>query len=114
MHDLYYFRTNFQLLIAKYPPPAASSLCVECGKHIKREPFYCYPQCRFNFHVKCVPIPGMVKSTYHDHVLTLRGSFVEDDSRYHSYEFYEEDRNPNDHAYYCAKCVFAGVSQLHL
>ncbi|MBA0770710.1 hypothetical protein Gotri_019312 [Gossypium trilobum] len=72
MHDLYYFGTNFQLLIAKYLPPAASFLCVECGKRIKKEPFYRCPQCRFNFHVKCVPIPGMVKSTYHDHVLTLK------------------------------------------
>ncbi|KAL1145168.1 hypothetical protein V6Z11_A11G281400 [Gossypium hirsutum] len=104
MHDLYYFGTNFQLLIAKYPPPAASFLCVECGKRIKREPFYRCPQCRFNFHVKCVPIPGMVKSTYHDHVLTLKGSFVEDDSRDHRCEFCEEDRNPNDHAYFCEEC----------
>ncbi|KAL1074330.1 hypothetical protein V6Z11_D11G282700 [Gossypium hirsutum] len=104
MHDLYYFGTNFQLLIAKYPPPAASFLCAECGKHIKREPFYCCPQCRFNFHVKCIPIPDMVKSTYHDHVLTLKGSFVEDDSRDHRCEFCEEDRNPNDHAYYCEDC----------
>ncbi|KAB2005561.1 hypothetical protein ES319_D11G279000v1 [Gossypium barbadense] len=46
----------------------------------------------------------MVKSTYHDHVLTLKGSFVEDDSRDHRCEFCEEDRNPNDHAYYCEDC----------
>lgn len=68
----------------------------------------------------------MVKSTCHDRVLTLKDSFVEDDSRDHRCECCEEDINPNDHAYYCyreecdgeviahVECVHNGVSQLHL
>ena len=65
------------------------------------------PQCDFNLHVQCGPLPYTIKHKCHVDSLTLTDSPVEDDS---DDEFYcdacEEERNPRFPFYYCAGCQF--------
>ncbi|OMO96110.1 C1-like protein [Corchorus olitorius] len=67
-------------------------------------PFYRCVECGINFHLKCVPVPQIIKSKCHFHPLTLKDSFVEDDSGEHYCDVCEEERHPKDHVYCCDEC----------
>ncbi|XP_039071586.1 uncharacterized protein LOC120218752 [Hibiscus syriacus] len=126
LDDLYYFGTDFQLLCANSRPSWETHFsCYKCENICKGEPFYRCLQCSINFHLKCVPIPDIVQSKYHRHPLTLKDSFVEDDSGKYYCDFCEEERNSKDHVYYCKECngqtiahiecvIIREVSKLHL
>ncbi|GMJ01832.1 hypothetical protein HRI_003852400 [Hibiscus trionum] len=104
--DLYYFGTDYQLFSANYPVSEMTTafVCYKCEKSCQGEPFYRCLQCSINFHLKCVTIPDTVESKYHRHPLTLKDSFVEDDSGKYYCDFCEEERNRSDHVYYCKEC----------
>ncbi|XP_017984636.1 PREDICTED: uncharacterized protein LOC108663792 [Theobroma cacao] len=95
VHNLYYFGTNYQ-------PKAWFPVCSVCGELCKA--FYRCLECAINFHLDCVPIPRIVHSKYHVHHLTMKDSFLEDDSGEYYCDICEEERYPNDHVYCCEEC----------
>ena len=84
----------------------AEAKCNACGNTCDSLILRC-PQCDFNLHVQCGPLPNTIKHKCHVDSLTLTDSPVEDDS---DDEFYcdacEEERNPRFPIYYCAGCLF--------
>ncbi|EOY19989.1 Cysteine/Histidine-rich C1 domain family protein, putative isoform 1 [Theobroma cacao] len=98
VHNLYYFGTNFQLHFGTY-----SHFCRVCEKDCTGA-FYRCLECAINFHLDCVPIPRIVHSKRHVHHLSMKDSFLEDDSGEFYCDICEKERCPNDHVYYCEEC----------
>ncbi|XP_021298093.1 uncharacterized protein LOC110427047 isoform X2 [Herrania umbratica] len=103
MHNLYYFGPDYE---------KSYQLCNQCKSYIGKEPFYYCVECNINLHLKCVPIPCLVKSKCHMHRLTLKNNFVEDDSGEYYCDICEEERNSKNHCYYCEEC--AGLFVAHV
>ncbi|KAK6271490.1 hypothetical protein POUND7_008588 [Theobroma cacao] len=100
-HYLYYFGTKFQQLRKRFKDRIFP--CSECWKNC-RGPFYRCLECAINFHLECVPISHIFKSTCHIHCLTIKDSFVEDDSEESYCDICEQERCPDDHVYCCEEC----------
>ncbi|OMO84482.1 C1-like protein [Corchorus capsularis] len=101
-HNLYYLGTDCQLLSANYNFPFN---CSKCRKNCRGQPFYRCMECNdINFHLECVPLLHIVKSRHHIHPLTLKDSFIEDDSGEYYCDICEEERFAKDHVYYCEEC----------
>lgn len=116
-HNLYYFGTNCQLLFGRYVrllgrASATVFCCNKCQINCNGKPFYRCLECAINFHLGCVPIPGVVKSGCHRHPLILKDSFTEDDSAEYYCDVCEEERYGNDHVYYCEECNGLFVSHI--
>ncbi|XP_021297008.1 uncharacterized protein LOC110426178 [Herrania umbratica] len=96
-HNLYYFGTKFQESQFSFFP------CNECSQDCGG-PFYRCLECAINFHLDCVPIPHIVKSRRHIHLLIIKDSFVEDDSEESYCDICEEERCRDDYVYCCEEC----------
>ncbi|TYH96278.1 hypothetical protein ES332_A12G166200v1 [Gossypium tomentosum] len=108
MHHLYYFGTDFDRFFAMYSDFIdiyAGLFCSHCGEICSGQSFYRCLECFINFHVECVSLPQIIKSKCHIHPLTLKDSYIEDDSEEHYCDACEERRHPNHHVYYCEECA---------
>ncbi|MBA0716272.1 hypothetical protein Golax_015114, partial [Gossypium laxum] len=108
MHQVPFHREHV-FVSCVFPHEDSKPPCYACPFALKSLMFaYNCEHCLINLHPTCASSLRR----------PLKSSFVEDDSRDHRCEFCEEDRNPNDHAYYCedcngqviahVECVFAG------
>ncbi|OMO96102.1 Zinc finger, PHD-type [Corchorus olitorius] len=114
-HHLYYFGAEFQHFFATYCDIVdvfAGKHCCHCGENCSVQAFYRCLECDVNFHLECVPIPQIVKSKVHVHPLTLKDSFIEDDSGEYYCDACEEERCPNDHVYCCEECQYLFVAHI--
>ncbi|KAE8734114.1 Importin subunit alpha-1b [Hibiscus syriacus] len=98
------------MLVIQQPWEHLNPQCYACPLPISRHKFaYSCEDCQLDLHPVCAnyikrPLKYVVQSKYHRHPLTLKNSFVEDDSGKYYCDFCEEDRNSNDHVYYCKEC----------
>ncbi|KAK8712770.1 hypothetical protein V6N13_147998 [Hibiscus sabdariffa] len=107
VHHLHYFGTEFHRFFAMYTDLIdlyAGLSCSHCGGVCSVGSFYRCLECGINFHLECVPLPQIVKSKSHVHPLTLKDSFIEDDSGEYYCDACEEQRHPGDHVYFCEEC----------
>ncbi|XP_017978179.1 PREDICTED: uncharacterized protein LOC18595136 isoform X3 [Theobroma cacao] len=86
--------------------------CNKCESSLDSQPFYHCLECGIRLHIKCVPIPHLIKSKCHIHHLILKDHFVEDDSREYYCDICEEERNSNNHVYYCEECYGQFVAHI--
>ncbi|XP_022719701.1 uncharacterized protein LOC111277541 [Durio zibethinus] len=106
MHNLYYFGPNAGSGFYR-----DKKTCDECKERFSRTPFYFCMECGIMLHIKCT-VPHSVKSKYHIHPLTLKDYFKEDDSGEYYCDICEEERDPQHHSYYCAKCEAPFVAHI--
>ncbi|WRX26210.1 DC1 - like 10 [Theobroma cacao] len=95
IHNLYYFGLRAE---------KRARACNKCKSLLDGEPFYHCMECGISLHIKCVPIPHLIKSKSHIHSLTLKDYFVEDGSGEYYCDICEEERNSKNHVYYCEEC----------
>jgi len=80
--------------------------CNACDDHCDSALLRC-PQCNFNLHLRCSPLPHTIKHNCHIGCLNLKDSPAEDEL---DEEFYcnacEEEREPRYPIYCCAVCPF--------
>ncbi|XP_052485795.1 uncharacterized protein LOC105776209 [Gossypium raimondii] len=115
MHHLYYFGTDFDRFFAMYRDFIdiyAGLFCSHCGEICSGQSFYRCLECFINFHLECLSLPQIIKSKCHIHPLTLKDSYIEDDSDEHYCDACEEKRHPNHHVYYCEECP--GIFVAHI
>ncbi|KAK8589586.1 hypothetical protein V6N12_023980 [Hibiscus sabdariffa] len=115
VHHLHYFGTEFHRFFAMYTDLIdlyAGLSCSHCGGVCSVGSFYRCLECDINFHLECVPLPQIVKSKSHVHPLTLKDSFIEDDSGEYYCDACEEPRHPGDHVYFCEECK--GIFVAHI
>ncbi|KAG4213247.1 hypothetical protein ERO13_A01G043400v2 [Gossypium hirsutum] len=115
MHHLYYFGTDFDRFFAMYRDFIdiyAGLFCSHCGEICSGQSFYRCLECFINFHLECLSLPQIIKSKCHIHPLTLKDSYIEDDSEEHYCDACEEKRHPNHHVYYCEECP--GIFVAHI
>ncbi|XVF57082.1 hypothetical protein PTKIN_Ptkin06aG0175300 [Pterospermum kingtungense] len=104
-HNLYYFGRDSQIFLERLGKLDGFNFTCNACCEICNGPFYRCVDCAVNFHLKCVPIPQNIEySKCHVHGLTLKESFVEDDSGEYYCDVREEKRHPKDHVYYCEEC----------
>ncbi|XVF57087.1 hypothetical protein PTKIN_Ptkin06aG0175800 [Pterospermum kingtungense] len=101
-HNLYYH--------GPYQPPISSfwtmKKCAECKESVETSFYFCM-ECGIALHTECARIPGLIKSKYHIHSLTLDYDFVEvedDPEEEYFCDICEEKRRPKDGVYYCREC----------
>ncbi|TYG41417.1 hypothetical protein ES288_D12G173500v1 [Gossypium darwinii] len=107
MHHLYYFGTDFDRFFAMYRDfidHYAALFCSHCCQICSGQSFYRCLECFVNFHIECLSLPQIIKSKCHIHPLTLKDSYIEDDSEEHYCDACEEKRHPSHHVYYCEEC----------
>ncbi|KAG4116088.1 hypothetical protein ERO13_D12G147850v2 [Gossypium hirsutum] len=107
MHPLYYFGTDFDRFFAMYRDfidHYAALFCSHCCQICSGQSFYRCLECFVNFHIECLSLPQIIKSKCHIHPLTLKDSYIEDDSEEHYCDACEEKRHPSHHVYYCEEC----------
>ncbi|XP_022747878.1 uncharacterized protein LOC111297390 [Durio zibethinus] len=104
-HNLYYLGTDNQMFLEKFGQlHKFNFMCSACSEMCNGRAFYRCVECAINFHLKCVPVPQKIKSKCHLHHLTLKDSFVEDDTGEYYCDVCEEERHPVDHVYCCVEC----------
>ncbi|KAK6285020.1 hypothetical protein POUND7_003972 [Theobroma cacao] len=94
-HSLYYFGPH---------TVHSFGLCDRCKNHVSGAPLYHCMECGISLHFGCVQMPHSIKSKCHIHPLTLKDSFVEDDSEEYYCNICEEERNSENHVYCCEEC----------
>ncbi|PPD71167.1 hypothetical protein GOBAR_DD31955 [Gossypium barbadense] len=107
MHHLYYFGTDFDRFFAMYRDfidHYAALFCSHCCQICSGQSFYRCLECFVNFNIECLSLPQIIKSKCHIHPLTLKDSYIEDDSEEHYCDACEEKRHPSHHVYYCEEC----------
>ncbi|XWS64767.1 hypothetical protein CRYUN_Cryun05aG0031800 [Craigia yunnanensis] len=106
-HPLFYFGTECQKLftnMSTFHSDDSFFKCKKCNKPCSGVPFYRCIFCDINLHLKCVPIPHLIKSKCHIHPFSLKDYFIEDDSGEYYCDVCEEERHSKDHIYYCEEC----------
>ncbi|XP_022719700.1 uncharacterized protein LOC111277538 [Durio zibethinus] len=98
VHNLYYFGPN-----AWNKFYHEGKTCDECKERFSFTPFYFCMECGIKLHIKCA-VPHSVKSKYHIHPFTLKGHSLKEDLGEYYCDICEEERDPQHHSYYCAKC----------
>ncbi|XP_052880564.1 uncharacterized protein LOC108462591 [Gossypium arboreum] len=99
IHNLYYFEPNIEAERLQYE----MQNCGKCRKLLRSNPLCFCMECDTKLHVECA-LPPSLKSKYHLHPCTLNPGFMEDDSGQNYCDICEEERDPEDHVYYCTEC----------
>lgn len=96
IHDLYYLGPTFKADALEYE-------CGNCRTMLPTKPVCFCMECDTRLHAGCA-LPPSLKSKYHLHPCTLKPGFMEDDSGLSYCDICEEERDPEDHVYYCTEC----------
>ncbi|KAH1033019.1 hypothetical protein J1N35_045193 [Gossypium stocksii] len=99
IHNLYYFGPNIEAKGFKYE----MQKCGKCRKMLRSNSLSFCMECDTKLHVECA-LPPSLKSKYHLHSCTLKLGFMEDDSGQNYCDICEEERDTEDHVYYCTEC----------
>ncbi|KAK3428961.1 hypothetical protein EUGRSUZ_E00381 [Eucalyptus grandis] len=78
--------------------------CSACKENFHGFTFSCKEcKCDYNLHLLCGPLPCLIESDNHKHVLQLEDKFVEDDSGEYYCDACEKKRDPEKCVYKCSQ-----------
>ncbi|XP_016675197.2 uncharacterized protein [Gossypium hirsutum] len=100
IHNLYYFGPNIKAEGDKYE----MQKCGKCRRRLRSSPLSFCMECDTKLHIVECALPPSLKSKYHLHPCTHKPGFMEDDSGQNYCDICEEERDPEDHIYYCTEC----------